>query len=520
MYFSRNLLIIYLFFILVICSLVSFWINNVGWSPVLLVTVILTYGNAAIITIPILRILARGENLIQPIVIFLITASGYVVGSLFLINGGTSRSLRYELTVDNMPAFALTHSAIMLGLLCYIAAYYMTLGSKSYPFHCNETNQKAKKNSLSIKQFSVLFWTILLLIGIGLLGYFLFVSSSGGLGNIAQNIHRRTLLRTTDYYRLIFQFMQAACFIWFVFHRPASKNVVFVVFLAFNLFTLVSLGSGAPVILFLAFLFAINITFENTKSSILIQWRRYLLGAVAILMLVFVVLVGRLAWRDASVQARNSATAELSSRLVLERASYYLDDTGQLISSSLGGANLASIESFSRIVNYVPEEINYLYGQTFAWTLIAPIPRAIWPDKPVATIGVYLRRLLENENSEAGGVPPSWMGELYLNFGFLGIIVGQLVLGFLSAKAVKWFSTRRQDQFARLLYIDFALIFTFYLTKTEFKTALNRAAGFMLAFILAQFIIRKYISVTTSNNLVARIHFQKVQNADLLFRSR
>jgi len=87
-------------------------------------------------------------------------------------------------------------------------------------------------------------------------------------------------------------------------------------------------------------------------------------------------------------------------------------------------------------IQYTPAPGNpYLGGRDYIWALPDTfIPRAIWPDKPAPLNGLYF-------STHYFGLPPStsssssmtWMGDLYINFGLLGVFLGMGAIGMLLA---------------------------------------------------------------------------------------
>ena len=65
----------------------------------------------------------------------------------------------------------------------------------------------------------------------------------------------------------------------------------------------------------------------------------------------------------------------------------------------------------------VPAEIPYLHGDSYLQVFVLPIPRALWPAKPIDDITVVITRF-DPENS--GFAFPAF-GEGYANFGFIGV---------------------------------------------------------------------------------------------------
>jgi len=511
-FYSVLLYSLLIFFSVGSAVVVSLFLTQQNSSPYLSVSILLVFISSLLIAYPWIRALSNGQSLIQPATIYSATSAGYVFGAIFLISGGQSRSLRYILTPENLPVFTFSLFVVVVGLASYLTSYYLTLGKRTYDFSIDDDIVNDNHSGLDLTKRKIVLIALAITIGIGLIGYWLFVRSSGGVANIAQNIHSRTLLRTTDYYRLFFQFLQASTYLWFIFDKAAFKKIPFLLLLLLNLYTMITLGSAAPIILFVFFLMAIWNSYKRPIQNPLNKLPRWLLQGGLVLAFIFVLLIGRIGWRDASVVARHSVSTDLNISLIVERTTSY--GMTEVFSSVFGGANLASIESLSRIVDAVPTKLDYLYGQTFYWTTLSPIPRALWPEKPVTTIGLYLKHHLENSNAVAGGVPASWLGELYLNGGLLGVVVGQLLFGYFSARVLQWFYVNNNNRFARLHYINFVVIFTFYITKTEFKTALNRGAGFGVAFILVHFLLKNYVNIGTklASHRTAKINFFFLEN--------
>jgi oligosaccharide repeat unit polymerase len=79
----------------------------------------------------------------------------------------------------------------------------------------------------------------------------------------------------------------------------------------------------------------------------------------------------------------------------------------------------------------VPEHTGYQYGFTYYVQLVNPIPRALWPGKPVGDAGLVLAEMQGqiNNGRVAMTVAPGLLGEMYWNFGLLGIIGLSAVLG-------------------------------------------------------------------------------------------
>lgn len=85
-----------------------------------------------------------------------------------------------------------------------------------------------------------------------------------------------------------------------------------------------------------------------------------------------------------------------------------------------------------QVMQYVPESHPYVGSRWLLFLLVRPVPRVIWPEKPVDA-GFSLPNLL-HEKSVA--LSYSTIGECYVAFGWLGVAVGGLALGVLA----RWWS--------------------------------------------------------------------------------
>jgi hypothetical protein len=96
-----------------------------------------------------------------------------------------------------------------------------------------------------------------------------------------------------------------------------------------------------------------------------------------------------------------------------------------------------TLNQLSQVGRVVAEE-GFLDGQTLEYLGYAFIPRFIWPEKPVIAKGSWFALRIGQANVSADGqiqnsVNMTIPGELYLNFGWVGVVAGLLILGALLA---------------------------------------------------------------------------------------
>lgn len=106
-------------------------------------------------------------------------------------------------------------------------------------------------------------------------------------------------------------------------------------------------------------------------------------------------------------------------------------ELGEYMSEGLEatGHRMDALGRTSVIVRDTPSRVPFQNGRTVALVFVAYIPRVVWPGKPGINIGHWI-----TENYGAGAqsttaTGPSWIGELYLNFGAAGVAIGMGVIG-------------------------------------------------------------------------------------------
>jgi O-antigen polysaccharide polymerase Wzy len=98
------------------------------------------------------------------------------------------------------------------------------------------------------------------------------------------------------------------------------------------------------------------------------------------------------------------------------------------------GCNFGQLSQVARIA----DEEGYYYGSTLEYLTYAFIPRVIWPDKPLITPGQWFAEKIEHgsrlsDTQFSNSINMSVAGELYLNFGWPGAVIGLLLMAFFYA---------------------------------------------------------------------------------------
>ena len=120
-------------------------------------------------------------------------------------------------------------------------------------------------------------------------------------------------------------------------------------------------------------------------------------------------------------------------------------------SSETFEGDLSIYQPFLAIIKSFPREHDYLWGSSYAYLLVQPIPRSLWPDKPEAPIRSVVQATLGSEAATSGVAYPN-VGEFYANFGAVGLVAGMWVFGLLVRISYEYLSRHDTNDWARVLY--------------------------------------------------------------------
>jgi len=140
----------------------------------------------------------------------------------------------------------------------------------------------------------------------------------------------------------------------------------------------------------------------------------------------------------------------------------------------------------SKLTGIVLRHEEFLFGQSFAMFLVAPIPRVLWPGKPNVRLGPYVAQELLDYRNESGA-PPSGVGEFYINFGWTGVALGMLLLGGLAALARSLYYEAEDPNIGRVRYALGMLILIFFIIGD-----FSYAALFIIKYSFAAIVCEAY----------------------------
>lgn len=142
----------------------------------------------------------------------------------------------------------------------------------------------------------------------------------------------------------------------------------------------------------------------------------------------------------------------------------------------------SDIPTTVHITEAVPEVLPYANGDTIVSWLASPIPRAMWPEKPIISLGPTVGIVIFG--NARTGIPPGLVAESYWNFG----IGGMLVIPMLAGVGVGWGYRRlapfaRQSPAAALLFAGVVVRVGIDMTSNSIGYALLQAVQGLLVLV-------------------------------------
>jgi oligosaccharide repeat unit polymerase len=126
--------------------------------------------------------------------------------------------------------------------------------------------------------------------------------------------------------------------------------------------------------------------------------------------------------------------------------------------------NFIQLQTMMVLVGRVPHDLPYQLGRTYLATATMPVPRGLWPDKPLPSTGIFTLAFWPDTWLLNGTtLPPGLFGEFYLNFGWIGVIVGGFVFARFGRRLLARHAAAPLDPRRVLLYALFVAMAAHYI---------------------------------------------------------
>lgn len=398
------------FWLLVLAASIVWWLFDPN-------AVFLAMGSAAccVATLPVLR---RQSSLLSPWTV--VVAGTYVACGLrggfiaFGVDDG-KRSLQDLFLLGEPPASFIWPSVVYLLGISLLTSSFLVVSANV------QTKRNADKTTTYHFRRSAI-WIALVLAGVGFGAFILFVQRTGGVTGLAHVSEKRTtipgLTLGDDYQsfgtlRFVSGLSAAAWWALLAYYAKTGRKLrllsmwgILLTVLGINAIALPVYASSRTDA---AFALIVGWVVWRMLRPGRIPWR-----AVVVVGVVLLFLLGSLTFFRHSAAA--GSTSGFSSSL-----------PGSVAEALVYNRNFGDMETAAHIMQNVPYVIPYQDGGTIIRWAAAPIPRSLWPTKPIVNIGPLIGTVIYG--TAIGGVPPGFVGDWFLNFGVLGVLVGSIILG-------------------------------------------------------------------------------------------
>jgi oligosaccharide repeat unit polymerase len=148
--------------------------------------------------------------------------------------------------------------------------------------------------------------------------------------------------------------------------------------------------------------------------------------------------------------------------------------------------NFIQLQTLAILLDKVPGVLPFQFGSTFLSLLALPIPRGLWPGKPITAPGVFTLAFWPDLWLNQGtSLPPGLFGEFFLNFGGWGLMIGAFLFGQASGTITAMHVLRPRQPYRLLGYALFVALIPHYI-RGEF---VSPTALFLILFLPAAFAI-------------------------------
>lgn len=143
-----------------------------------------------------------------------------------------------------------------------------------------------------------------------------------------------------------------------------------------------------------------------------------------------------------------------------------------------------SIDLIGVMLYLMPERLPFQFGRTFTNIIFLPIPRSVWPEKPIIDESGIVGNALMGPSYY--GLPVGTEGVLFMNFHVFGVIVGTFLLGAFHRKLYKLVQNNIGHQGFIILY-SITLMHTLHLSGMGL---FNAAMALVPAWVVLKYIGR------------------------------
>lgn len=258
---------------------------------------------------------------------------------------------------------------------------------------------------------------------ITIIAYIIFLNKAGGIIFILNNLEHRAEFSNGNGFLLLMKYLLLFISLGLVYKNNLKINGIYfwLFFISFSLYMIMSISMGGRKPVLLSLLVLLMVIHYSVKKLKIFQFK-YLI--IISLMLFYIVLVP-----------------------IIRQPNFIekFDENPYVLVEELKSKSTNQIKDISYINTYIFiyvffENHEKWYGKVFLNLTTSYIPSNIYKDKPPVDEGVYIRTLLEGrevnpndsfKNLYPSSWPPETFGNGYMNFGIMGVLIFNFVLGYI-----------------------------------------------------------------------------------------
>ena len=251
------------------------------------------------------------------------------------------------------------------------------------------------------------------------------------LGQFGADVNNTWLIEQNpflNYLYLTMEWFLPALMIMIAFHKPRTRNRVLLLIGFVIIFTIyMTIGFRYRILLLML---------APVTYLYMLRRRRPGLGGLLIAGFVTVLMIGLIGGTRSATRTGRDIDTDVFE--VAQSGSRFAND-------------LRIYPPYYTLLQAFPTDHDYLWGSSYLYVFLSPIPRALWPGKPDAPVRVVLRTAFGERAVQQGLAYPN-LGEFYVNFGLPGEILGMALFGYLLRRLWSYVRRNAHDRWALIWY--------------------------------------------------------------------
>lgn len=157
-----------------------------------------------------------------------------------------------------------------------------------------------------------------------------------------------------------------------------------------------------------------------------------------------------------------------------------INNVGTSINSAFNQGHYDSYQMFVNCIYYITEN-SITWGKQLLGVLFFFVPRSVWPGKPIGSGA----SVAENLNLSFDNVSMPIIGEAYINFGVLGIILFAIFFGFVCRlfDQIYWTKVNNNDNGLLIHFYPVLIGYFFFMNRGDLMSSFAFIIGIYFAFL-------------------------------------